>query len=190
MENVFKYINKFEEIKLIQSLVEKINENFEIEKKISQNKFSLLVFAYCDMIFNIKIVVRICSLLIIDAMILNCVGEEINLDLVKGIIDFIKRRLFGLIHISSEKIKDILELTKKLCIFKDVHKSIIVDKYFLKKISTYNYPSVELKTYLYKVGCKNIKLLLERLINLMEKIEMDTNQIRNIDINYNIFEFN
>jgi hypothetical protein len=137
----------------------------------------------------IKNTLRICIALIIDAIILLSAQIIVNLESVKNIIEYIKLRILGLIRFEGKHIKDTIEIIKKLKIFIDVHKSILVDKYFLEEMFSFNYPSLELKVYLYKVGGKNVNKMIYNMKTIFESLDMDTRQIQSLEINNNIFEY-
>lgn len=188
-DNIFKFIDKYKDILILKSVVLKMNNHFKIEKKISTNKFSFTVFVYCDLMLCIKNTLRICIALIIDAIILLSAQIIVNLESVKNIIEYIKLRILGLIRFEGKHIKDTIEIIKKLKIFIDVHKSILVDKYFLEEMFSFNYPSLELKVYLYKVGGKNVNKMIYNMKTIFESLDMDTRQIQSLEINNNIFEY-
>lgn len=188
MENVFKFIDKFDDFKLIQIVIDKMNDNFGIEKKIAENRFSPFVFIYCDMIANIKITIRICCLLVLDGIIHIASGSSISFEQVKNIIEYIKKTILGFVFISQNDSVKVLNFNKRLNTFKDIYKSIIIEKYFLLRIVKYNYPSLELKTYLHKIGGKTFQKMISLLIKTFDNLEMDTKQLRSIEINYTVFE--
>jgi hypothetical protein len=54
---------------------------------------------------------------------------------------------------------------------------------------SFNYPSLELKVYLYKVGGKNVNKMIYNMKTIFESLDMDTRQIQSLEINNNIFEY-
>ena len=190
MENIFSFIDKKQEITKIQIKIHEFNSEFEIEKKVAENKFSRTLFIYAKLVLSIKSCLRISSVLILDAIILISNGDLVELSKVKEIIDLICDFVLKVDKICCENTKIMLDLMIKLSKFISDNSAKYIEKMFLRKAFSYDYPSMDLKIYLDKVFGKNFSTMIEKVITVLESNDLDTNQFRSLQVNSSLFNNN